>query len=692
MRLNLLIRVCFAFVLLSLLSCSLNKEKEIKDNFDRGFQAVQLGNSPESLACFHTYLDLVADIPVNDSTATVYAMLSQLYHQADSVEAAIFFSDKATQYYSNRDTVKFAGLQLRKADFLLEALYLKECAYTLDTLPPILEKCNDKNLWLDYYLLRDKLKYETYGYWDKEEILPAFMLAEGMDGTPLLYGLKIRQATHDIFDWEFKKVDSLLTVLDSLSSNWQDKELQTDLKLCQAAYWDEQQDYMKTEGILSKLLQQYDTTYDQTRKLQIKTELARAKLNRKKYAESKKGIDDLLAYYKQKGNKFKELEIQYIRLDYLSSVGNYNHFNREIDYYIEMAEELGYQNMVYQLKILKGVSLKKDLKREKAIAVYDELIYDPEIQKYEKHYYYAYIQKASSSISNMQNDQAFEVMNDQNRIFRSQINNRIQYYYHLILGRLYYFEKDYQNSCNQFEKAKDFCSTIGYQHGYYTMLSNLSQVYAKLNKSDDFLIIANEAIKYFKEINNTKFLTRVNYDIGKFHFDRNDLIEANKYWLRSVEYKEKERLQADEQARKEILEKEIGLYYSIQKNYFKLNDFYGCYSIGERARSKWMEEKLNIDNTEMVVPSIKDIQLQMSYDQAFLVFSNQLYSKTLATLITKDSIYCQLADNFQYINDLLGIEHFMDHLKGNIDSLDYNKIQHSCPVVFENLDFHELKY
>ena len=77
----------------------------------------------------------------------------------------------------------------------------------------------------------------------------------------------------------------------------------------------------------------------------------------------------------------------------------------------------------------------------------------------------------------------------------------------------------------------------------------------------------------------------------------------------------------------------------------------------------------------MAVPSIKDIQLQMSNDQVFLVYSNQLYSKTLTILITKDYIYCQLADNFQYINEVLGVEHFIDHLKENIDSLDFYKIQ-----------------
>ncbi len=658
-----------------LLACSSDKSNQIREKYETGIDFLENDDKANARQIFEQYAKLVKSDNINDSTLTIFSHLAKLYYESDSIDAAIYYCDLIINNCKDRDINSFLDHKLRKATYLLDALYLKQCQATLDSITVLIDSFANSDFKIRYALLKDRLKFETYGYWDCEEIIPAVKLLNKSIEPTLFYQMKIRQAIHDIFNWEFKKADSLISNLESLSDNWNNQELITELKLCRAAYWDEQKDYRKTEQILKELLNQYNQSFDKQKLLRIKTELARALLNRKKYNESKIVIDELLAYFKLKGDKFRELEIQYIRLDYMSSVGKFDQFFKEIDFHVQSAEEIGYRNMAYQFQILNGLALKNDLNRERAIDVFDKMIHQRGIALFKKHQYYSHIQKASTLISDKQFDLAIDQIDRMKREFADGIYNRILYYHNLTTGRALYYQGKYQASCNHFEKAKKLCSEIGFPARYYAIVNNLSIVYSKFNRSDEYLATANEALEYFETVGNLKYLSDIYYNLGKFEYDNNELHSAINYWLISIDYKEKERLEARDQDRLDILSKEIGIYYSIQKCYFTLKDYINCFVIGERAKSKWMEEKLNFGNTEMAVPQLEEIQQYMQHGSGILIFSNQLYSKTLATLITKDSIYCRMVNNFNYVNKLLSMNRFYLHLKESLDSIDLYKIK-----------------
>lgn len=666
--------IAFCLLFLVLYSCTFSNQKEIDKAYWEGYDNIEKGNLHQAIQHFERYIDLCQDEILNDSTLAVYKDLAELYHDTDSLEAAIDYTDIISSFYIESDTSEYINYQLNKAEYLVGGLYLDHCKNSIDSIVPYLQKVHNNSHWLRYYLLRDKLKYETLGYWDSKLLDTAFNYDNNVDSRST-YQLKIRQATHNIFYWEFKTADSLLSHLEDYALDWDNEELQTELKLCRVAYWDEQKDYIETESTLSDLLDHYDSTYNIRTQITVKTELARILLKRKRYKEAKLLIDELLIHHKNNGNINRELEIQYIRMDYFFSVGKYDHFLREIEYHIQNAKSMGLFNMAIGLTIIKSNTQKKQQNRKAAIETLDRLLSTEQIETFTRHYYNVHLRKVENLISSRLLNEGIELLNKMNSAVKLEEGNRSEYFRNLQHGRISYHKKDYQNSGIYFEKAMNLCSRIGFEHGYYTLLSNLSIVYAKQNKSDTYLLVANEALDYFNEVGNAKYISDINYNLGKYHYDKGNLQLSNKYLLKSVEYKERERLEASDNTRKEILDKEIGLYYNIQKNYFKLNDYENCYSIGEKARSKWMEEKLSFSDKEMGVPELESIQNKLKKDECFLVYSNNLYSKTLAILITSDSIFAQLSDNFQYMNDYLKIDHFLSYFQQNIDSLDFNKIK-----------------
>jgi len=207
------------------------------------------------------------------------------------------------------------------------------------------------------------------------------------------------------------------------------------------------------------------------------------------------------------------------------------------------------------------------------------------------------------------------------------------------IGTVYYSWEQYDKAIKNFEEALAIDSRLGREGGVANSLNNIGMVYGNCGQYDKAIKYFEEALAIDRRLGKEGDIARDLNNIGMFYSDCGQYDKAIKNFEESVTIKEKLRKTATGDVRRDYLASQINTYQYLTSTYIRNKDFHDAFHTIELSRAKLLTEQLTGSETEVTIPSIKQIQKGMSENITILVYANVSQEDKVLLAITKDAVY-----------------------------------------------------
>ena len=241
---------------------------------------------------------------------------------------------------------------------------------------------------------------------------------------------------------------------------------------------------------------------------------------------------------------------------------------------------------------------------------------------------------------------AFEIENKFNRdIEKSYCLNYI--------GLTYMSWDKYDKALNYIKRALQISQKNENKVDSSSFLSNIADIYKKRQEFDKALKFYKESLFIIKKIGNIDILSKRYEDVGKIYLKISKYNKAISYFKESINLKEKIRQGATGEIRRNYLESQIRIYQLMLSCYANINDVENAFSTIEYSRSRLLSERIGNSETQITIPSLKEIQKVTPKDTAIIVYANIDTNFYIQMVITNDSIKLFESEKSKIISELL---------------------------------------
>ncbi len=665
----------YFLLLLVLSSCSWNETVSFKQSLNDAHKSIRSNEYEEAALILEKLLPHGYDASYNDSLALVHTLLSEIAYVSDSLNLWTQHLKEAARYYQeNRNNTQLLETKLRSAKYYLGCLMPKEAKQILDEIKEGNASTNNTQERVKLAILEDQLFYQTYGYYTDSLLQP--MLPDlGPANAAVQIEFKLQHVKHDIFNWNFNEARRKLAALDSLIAPLDSLPIQAALALTHATLHYELSEHLTVDSILTNLESQLKNKLSSKQQYQLWYLSAANSKKRDHFLATDSLLNLLKSDHYEAIGKRKQFEIDFLESSSLLGMGDYNGCNKLLSELLKKYDltSFPFQNLKFKLQGADILTWKRQF--NDADEQFNLLANKADSLGYQRLHLSILLSKSGNAITSASFDHAINILHEIDKRNRSASDYRVLYYQNNYLGRSQTKLGDSIKAIESFQISFDFAIQENYKFGRAVTNNFLSLAAKQRNDDQSYLEYNKAAIELFKELGNDRQLGNLYYNIGAFYKRKDSIKLANKYLLKSLHYKEIIRGTAKDEQRRILLNKEIGLYCGIQRNYQLLGDNEGCVRIGERSKAKWIEEVLGIDQHIGELPSLNEIQYSLQKNECVLQYYNHLYSKTFAILITKDIVQVERLDNFKLVDNLLQQHDFTYYLNKTLSKKDSSIIQ-----------------
>ncbi len=207
------------------------------------------------------------------------------------------------------------------------------------------------------------------------------------------------------------------------------------------------------------------------------------------------------------------------------------------------------------------------------------------------------------------------------------------------IGMVYDSWAQYDKAIKNYEEALAIDRRLGREGDVATILNNIGMVYKTWGQYDKAIKNYEEALAIDRRLEREGDVALRLNNIGGIYYTQKNYSKAITYFEESVETKEKLRKTATGDVRRDYLASQIYTYQYLTSTYIRNNDLHNAFHTIELSRAKLLAEQLAGSETEVTIPSVKQIQKGMSENITILVYTNVDWDNITLVTITKDDIY-----------------------------------------------------
>ncbi len=253
-------------------------------------------------------------------------------------------------------------------------------------------------------------------------------------------------------------------------------------------------------------------------------------------------------------------------------------------------------------------------------------------------------------------------------------------------ARNVYFQGKREQALKLYQKAVEIDSIYNSRWRVAFLLFNMSAIYNKLKKDEQWEKYSNDAIKIFQQSGNKKIASLILEITAKDFYKRGNQFEKtdpahsknlNKviaYAKEAILLKEEIRQTSDDDSRKKYLNAEFGIYQMLISCYQALGDKAAEFEAIEISKTKWLEEKISHNPSARQAISLHETQQKMDDNTLVLNYAKRIESFYHASALDNSEYYTKTIFKREFVGDSLKLLHgFLDYLKENISDKKFNK-------------------
>ncbi|MBI5218159.1 MAG: CHAT domain-containing protein [Bacteroidia bacterium] len=204
------------------------------------------------------------------------------------------------------------------------------------------------------------------------------------------------------------------------------------------------------------------------------------------------------------------------------------------------------------------------------------------------------------------------------------------------LASVYQDMKQYKQAMEYYMKAFDIYRQAENQKSIATTLNNLASLYMNWKNYPKSIEYYNEALKIDSIMKNQKGTADRLNNLGMVYKLDGKYNEAIGYFNKSVELKEKLRLTAPGDIRRDYLASQIDTYQNLILSYIKNNDLANAFRVIELSSSKVLAERLSKSDNSFSQVSLETVQKGLSPQSAVLIYTTIDQPDITLMVITKE--------------------------------------------------------
>lgn len=664
-------RLSISFIVILLFSsCILNKERLLDKYLESASSQLEEYNYSEAINNFQNYLAIATELEIKDAHAEVYRSLGTCFFKTGNTNEALDALYKAHDYWKNTENLNEQLITLELiTDVYLHQKKIKTTNELLITIENLAKNIDNKNAQTRANICRLNYQHLKFKQYEQPLLSKTQELIKHTKDSLLIQKLNIILLNNYISNWEFEKASKLLAKCNRQKTI--DDQYKFGLMIAETELLLEQKDNSNLLDHMHEFELFVKSASDPSYQRKYSEFEIILHLQQDDYSKAIVKATNLSKIYKNEKDTVGHADAVILKLYSMALLGDFDKAIEEAESLLAQNLEADYSYGYYILQRRIAHNLQDQKQTDQALELYESIIEATQntLLSNIAFYAHAYILEINSGNGNFEEaNRRLEILEKVDK------TNHHKYAFNTKKGAIQFGLKDYEEAKKCFDQNLILALSIGYDHGTATTMYNLSHFYRILKQEALYIDLVEETINYFEENQKLNALSDIYYGLGKYYKSKKDIHNCNKYWLKSIELKEQIRKTAEPEARKIYMESEIGIYNLIQQNYFNMNALDTCYSIGELSKSKWLEEQISGNDSEMEFPKLESITENIPDDMILLTYTNQLYLKTLCLQIDHNGITGNREENEKVFKSMLEDEAFRSYLKKHLEEKKYTKL------------------
>lgn len=236
------------------------------------------------------------------------------------------------------------------------------------------------------------------------------------------------------------------------------------------------------------------------------------------------------------------------------------------------------------------------------------------------------------------------------------------------IGQVYESKKKYDDAIKCLKESLAIERKLGRKSEMAIRLSNMGSVYLAQSQYEQAVYYYKNALEISQSLNEESKTATYMSNIGVTYYNLEDYREAIKYFKKSTKLLEELRKTAAGDVKRDYLASQITTYQDLISAYKRNNDLLNTFYTIELSRAKLLAEKLAEPDSKMIIPSIDQIQEEMSDEAVILIYANVDCVYIVVIAITKDKIFDVEISDSNFVTS--AIEKYKTSLEAFIESQD----------------------
>lgn len=213
---------------------------------------------------------------------------------------------------------------------------------------------------------------------------------------------------------------------------------------------------------------------------------------------------------------------------------------------------------------------------------------------------------------------------------------------------------NFDGAIEYFEQAKTIFDSTGYEAGVATQLNNIGLAHKTAGNYEKILPYFNEAMEINKKIGAGDSYAKNLSEMGDVHAANKELDQAIDQYEKSLIIYDQLKAEASSLKLHFLIEEQLNVYDKLINAYLLNGNQEKALFTMEMARSKSFAEQFNINFQEFFIPTVKELQEELTSDDILFDFEYLDKNSLTAFVITKDNF------EIQSLNKALLIQNFND--------------------------------
>lgn len=221
------------------------------------------------------------------------------------------------------------------------------------------------------------------------------------------------------------------------------------------------------------------------------------------------------------------------------------------------------------------------------------------------------------------------------------------------IGMIYQLWGKYDKAIHHLEQVLAISQKLGMDDYIAGSLNNIAGIYNAKGQYNKAINNFEQALVINKKLGREDDISGNLHNIGGIYYSLKQYDKAIDNLNKSVELKEKLRKTATGDARRDYLASQIQTYQYLIASYFENNELSKAFTIVELSRAKLLGESLAKSQSKINIPSVMQIQSNLSEDTAVITYANESLPETIVIVITKDNIFGVKIDDKKLMGAIL---------------------------------------